>query len=138
MRVLGLGVLLIAGCAIRGSNMDLATGDATDPVVVSRDCRGAPEDPVHLAAMVVDGDQLRVTVQHGGGCGEHTFAACWNGLIQETAPPRTSLVIHHDADGDACDAFLTHDIVVDVSALGFEIGSAAVLDPAGTIELVGR
>jgi len=138
-RLLCLGSIVIAAaCTSPGSNVDLAKGDETDPVVVSTECRGAPADPLHLATMAVEGDLLRVTVVYTGGCAQHAFAACWDGLVQETAPPRTSLTLHHDANGDTCEARLSHEVLIDVSDLAFEIGSAALSDPDGTIQLVGR
>lgn len=130
--------MIAAACTNRSAGVDLARGDEADPVVVSRSCGGAPADPLHLATMSIEGDLLRVRVAYGGGCEQHAFAACWDGLIQETAPPRTSLTVHHDANGDACDARLSHDVLIDVSGMAFAIGSAAIADPAGRIELVGR
>ncbi len=138
LRLLGLGSIVIATACTSGADVSLAKGDAADPVVVSRACRGAPEDPLHLATIAVEGDRLRVTVSYGGGCAEHAFAACWDGIVQETAPPRTSLALHHDGNGDACDALISHDVLIDVSKLEFAIGLAGIADPAGTIELVGR
>lgn len=126
-----------AACFAGGSNVDLASGTETDPVIVTRDCVGAPEDPVQLTAMSVEGDFLRVAVRFGGGCESHGFAACWDGLIRETEPPRTTLFMAHEGNGDSCDALISRDVLIDVSDLGFEIGSATVSDPAGRIELVG-
>lgn len=137
-RLLILGSIVIAACTSRGAGVDLAAGDEADPVVVSRACRGAPDDPLNLTAMTVEGETLRVGVQYGGGCAAHAFAACWDGTVLDTAPPRLRLVVHHDGNGDACDALLSHDVLIDVSELGFAFDSAAVIDPAGTIELVGR
>jgi hypothetical protein len=139
LRWLGLASLTFSvACSGGGSNVDLATGDPADPVTVTRDCRGAPADPVHLASPTVEGALLRVKVEYGGGCEPHVFAACWDGLIRETAPPRTTLSVHHDGNGDACDALISHDVLIDVSELGLEIGAASIADPAGRIELVGR
>ena len=128
---------MAAACASRG-DLDLATGDEADPVTVSQACGGAPDDPLHLSAVALEGQRLRVTVSHSGGCAAHAYAACWSGLIQETAPPRTTLTLHHDANGDACDAHLSRDVLIDVSDLGFEIGAAAVIEPDGTIQLLGK
>jgi hypothetical protein len=139
LRWLGLASIVIASaCTTRGSTVNLARGDAADPVGISRDCRRAPNDELRLQEVALEGGMLRVTVQHGGGCAQHTYAACWHGVIQETAPPRTPLVIHHDANGDNCDALLTREILIDLADLDFEVGAAAIADPAGTIELVGR
>lgn len=142
LRCLALGSIVIAAaCTIRGSAVDLATGDPTDPITVSRDCRGAPKDALRLQDIAVEGAMLRLTVRHGGGCEQHAFAACWDGFFDDSLPGRAALVIHHDANDDFCDALITRDVLIDPAELakvGFEVGSAEIVDPAGTIVLVGR
>jgi hypothetical protein len=136
-RLLVPGAIVLAACTSRGTEVDLAKGDEADPVVVSRACEGAPDDPLHLATMAVDGKTLRVKVVYGGGCEEHAFAACWDGTVLDTAPPRLRLRVHHEANDDACDARLSHDVLIDVSDLPFDFSAAALVDPDGTIELLG-
>jgi hypothetical protein len=138
-RCLGLGsIALASACFSSGSSVDLAKGDEADPIVVTRECRGAPADPLHLATMTVEGDRLRVGVSYGGGCAPHAFAACWDGFILDSSPPLLHLEVHHEANGDSCDAHLSHDILIDVSDLPFDFASATIRHAGGTIELVGR
>jgi hypothetical protein len=136
-RLLILGTIVLAACTSRGTDVDLAKGDEIDPVVVSQACDRAPDDPLHLATMSVDGKTLRVKVVYTGGCEEHAFAACWDGTVLDSAPPLLHLRVHHEANGDTCEARLSHDVLIDVSDLPFEFSSAALVDPDGTIELLG-
>ncbi len=142
LRCLVLGSIVIAAaCTSRGSAVNLATGDAADPVLISQDCRRTPKDELRLQEVAVEGSMLRLTVRHGGGCEQHAYAACWDGFFDDSLPGRAVLVIHHDANDDMCDALLTRDVLIDpaeLAALGFEVGSAEIADPAGTIVLVGR
>jgi hypothetical protein len=130
-------LLVLVGC-IGGSHTPLATGDDGDPVTVSRDCRGAPDDEIHLEALAVDGERLRVTAVYGGGCEEHRFAACWDGTVLDSAPPQLRLHMRHDANDDGCDALVTREVVIDLSSLAFPFQSAALATPDGTIQLLGR
>jgi hypothetical protein len=121
--------------------VNLARGDAADPVEISQDCRRAPKDELRLQEVAVEGGMVRLTVQHGGGCEQHTYAACWDGFFDDSLPGRAALVIHHDANGDMCDALLTREVLIDpaeLAAVGFEVGSAEIADPAGTIVVVGK
>jgi hypothetical protein len=73
--------------------------------------------------MTIEADTLRVTVSYGGGCEEHEFAACWNGVITKTNPAALTLTLAHDANDDLCDAFITRDLFIDISELPDGFGS---------------
>ena len=117
-----------AACTSDSASAVFSRGTSFDPVVVSRGCSGTPDPGLRLNA---------VTVEYGGGCYEHTFAACWDGSVQKTAPPRLSLVLLHRGDDDPCLALIMRNITIDVADLAFEVGSATVLGQHGPIELVG-
>ena len=51
------------------------------------------------------GDELRVTISHGGGCAEHTFA-----LHSRMDSGTADVWLEHDAGGDRCFALLTADV----------------------------
>lgn len=139
--VLAPALALAAAACFPQSGAALATGEEADPVAITRECGRVPDDPIHLAAMSVEGNTLRVRVSYGGGCEAHEFAACWDGTVQDSNPGRLFLSLHHDGNGDACDAFITRDVLIDLSELseiGFEAASGTVLDPDGRIQLVAR
>ncbi|MDC0716029.1 DUF4215 domain-containing protein [Nannocystis bainbridge] len=64
----------------------------------------APADPYQVLDAAIVGDALKVEIQYGGGCAEHDFALCWDGLFAESEPVQVGLEISHDANGDLCDA----------------------------------
>ena len=57
---------------------------------------------------------LFVEVSYSGGCSDHSFMVIWDGIIYESNPPQANIIISHDANGDACEAFLTENLVIDL------------------------
>lgn len=80
-------------------------------------CEVAHTDPYTLlAARVVDEERLELDLEHGGGCEAHDFYTCWDGeflendpaVFSEANPPRATIHIGHDANGDGCEALERH------------------------------
>jgi hypothetical protein len=116
MRLALASFIVLAACD--GGSTLLAPGTTVDePVPVTRDCGlGLPNDGFSLgSAMTITDRVLKVSVSYGGGCEEHTFAACWNGGISKTSPSTFAIELHHDAHQDLCDAFVTRDLFIDLS-----------------------
>lgn len=109
--------LAATGCsddAGRGPGGDVQDEEAV-PVQL-----GEPEssgDPLDIVEAEVIGNDLRLVVQHGGGCEEHEYDLFWNGRLLETFPEQARLQLVHDANGDACEAFLTRELRFDLSAI---------------------
>lgn len=104
------------GC---GGDLDLFPGTAAAPVVLAQ-CDGPlPEDErrFHVDTATIEDDMLKIAGDHGGGCREHAFAACWPGVFSESSPVQVALDLHHDDGGDRCDALLFRDVYVDLSAV---------------------
>jgi hypothetical protein len=75
-------------------------------------------DPVTINAVKVEGDLLIVNLSYGGGCKEHIIDLArvhpWCG----TPPlPPPSFQIRHDANNDACEAWITETLQFDISRL---------------------
>lgn len=119
-----LYVTFLVGCT--GGSTVLVTGEtAAEPAPITRSCGGLPSDGFMLGeAMTIEpGRVLRVSVSYGGGCEEHTFAACWNGGISKSNPATFSLSLHHDAHDDSCDALITRDVFFDLASTPEGFGS---------------
>lgn len=56
-------------------------------------------------------------MSYGGGCGDHTFQACWNGAVAKSMPPQATIELRHAGHGDACEAWVTEELAIDVSSL---------------------
>lgn len=72
-------------------------------------------DPFHILDMEIIDDSVHVTVSYSGGCKQHSFEIIWSESFSETVPPGTGIIINHDANGDACKALVTQNLVFSLS-----------------------
>jgi hypothetical protein len=131
---------MLTGCLDGGGGSRLlVTGEtAIEPTPTTKQCSGLPMDGYQLGeAMSIEASILQVSVSYGGGCEEHTFAACWDGAISDAIPSSLNLTLAHDAHDDRCDAFVTRDLFIDISALPAGFG-APTRASATAIRLVGE
>ena len=98
-------------------------------------CDGDAGDPFDLNSVSVAGDLLAASVSYGGGCETHDWTLCWpDQAFAESDPVQASLEILHDANDDACDAWLTEDIYFGLTPLQ-QSWQAAYGETSGTIIL---
>jgi heat shock protein HslJ len=76
-----------------------------------------PSDPFTVAASRIVGDELRLTVQYGGGCADHEFALIGPLTLEGDDPTPVTLYLHHNANGDMCKAYITKEITFDLRPL---------------------
>ncbi|HBF88296.1 MAG TPA: hypothetical protein DDX39_06600 [Bacteroidales bacterium] len=80
-------------------------------------------DPFVLDGIVQNGNLLNITVSYSGGCEEHTFDFIWDGVVtnSEDNSPEVNFIIQHNANGDACEAWITEVIIIDLTDLSDSI-----------------
>ncbi|MGB3543010.1 hypothetical protein [Rubrivirga sp.] len=76
-----------------------------------------------VGSVALEGDDLEVTVRYSGGCEEHSFQT-----RTRPADGFTEVWLTHDANGDACEAFITTTASADLEGLD---GSVVLLAPDG-------
>ena len=76
----------------------------------------------------LDADGLHVTVQYSGGCKAHIFEVHFR-----TSGNTTEVWLQHDANDDACEAYLTETIQRTVSARVLETPNVVLLVPDGSV-----
>ena len=74
-------------------------------------------DEFSIQSHSLQGQLLTLDLQYTGGCEEHDFEVWWGGVTSASDPPIVPLELQHDAHGDACEALIEEQIVVDLSAL---------------------
>ena len=74
-------------------------------------------DDYELNAAAISGDTLTVTVSYGGGCADHFFALDASEPFRESDPVQLEVTFAHDANGDACERWITQDYVFDLAPL---------------------
>ena len=83
-------------------------------------------DPFEIRGISREGDLIKLTVQYGGGCEPHDFQILWNQKYDELENDEfgfnmTDLIIHHNANGDLCEAALTDTLYIYLDDLDNEI-----------------
>jgi hypothetical protein len=86
-------------------------------------------DPFRLDSARVEGDSLILFVAYGGGCRQHVFSPFSSDYVLKSLPPQVDLWFVHDADGDACEAFIHRRLAFDVRP------AAEKLQGEGTLRL---
>lgn len=72
-------------------------------------------DAFFLNSSQRDGKYLFLEVSYSGGCEIHDFNVIWDGNILESNPPQAYIFITHNANGDACEAFINESLTVDLT-----------------------
>lgn len=101
-----------------------------DPLQIGT-CTGQKTDAYYLGDLAIQGDELLVHVETGGGCASHRFSMCWDGAVLDSNPPQVNLVLSHDAHGDTCDALLFHDLRVDLTRIRASVEPPVTLHVSG-------
>ncbi len=73
--------------------------------------------PFTINSIERNGNILLVEVSYSGGCKPHEFSAVWDGIALFTNPPIIPVILKHDANGDACEAYLTETLELDLSTI---------------------
>ena len=83
-------------------------------------CTAADGDAYEVEGLALDGNTLVVSVAYSGGCEDHDFTLCWpDQVFMESEPVQAALELQHDGHGDACEAWITEDVRVDLSPVAY-------------------
>ena len=106
-----------------------ATGGIVTDDLDELAAKGLRSDPDIIRDARIEGDELVLDVQYGGGCEEHEFALHWDGLILESLPAQVNLTLLHDSNNDFCEALKFDELRFDISALA---GDLLIVNLSGT------
>lgn len=97
---------------------DPTDGDPTDGPGLPP-CRSADGHATTVERMVESTSGIvAMTVSYGGGCETHSFELCWpSGEFQEEVPVSATLELLHTGPPDACEAWVTEDLELDVTPM---------------------
>ncbi len=79
------------------------------PITVSVEdsCEDLAAHEFSIEGVEREGDFLLVQVSHAGGCGPHSYAACWSDEVLASDPPSFELLLFHNAEADMCEMLVT-------------------------------
>ena len=95
----------------------MSSGVRSGTVVVSNAPGNWGDDDYVLNAAAIAGDVLTLNVSYGGGCATHRFTLVAAEIFMESFPVQLAVLLAHDANGDACLAWLTEDYRFDLSVI---------------------
>lgn len=87
---------------------------ACSSYVTGRSYTDSVSDPFQIAKASIEGKNLLVTVQYGGGCGDVEFNLVWDGSKSAGLPTRIPMRLHL-RDRDYCKAYVTKELCFDIS-----------------------
>jgi hypothetical protein len=121
-------VFLLAGCLEPSQRVrpTLTDGERLTLQVIRTD-DPLRSDAARVTAARLEGDDLAIDVQFGGGCRPHLFGIFTDGKEGLSNPPFVMLYLVHEANDDPCDALLARRVTVDLRPL------QSVVSPGGTL-----
>ena len=115
LRRCAAALALVGALSACARSTPLETSAAPAPVLISGDPGTTRQDPATILQARIQGDQLMVQVQFGGGCRDHEFARYSGDAFLESSPVQMRLRLAHDDHGDACRALLGRDLTFDLT-----------------------
>ena len=125
LRIRLLGAAALAACGHGGPDTPIAisvddvppAGPRSGVVVVSEAPYIHGRDSFVLNDAAIAGDTLDLNLSYAGGCARHEFTLVASESFLESDPVQLPTSLAHDANGDACEAWLTRDYEFDLSLL---------------------
>ena len=74
-------------------------------------------DPVRINKAEIKGNTLFLEVSYSGGCGLHEFDFIGDPAIMKSLPPKRNVMLHHNANSDQCEEYVSQNIEVDITEL---------------------
>jgi hypothetical protein len=77
-----------------------------------------PDDPFEVDTVLFSGDCMDVVLWYSGGCKIHEFRMVELPLLSGTPPvPPPTLLLSHQANKDACEAYIRETVSIDLTGL---------------------
>ena len=143
-RVLALGAAAFAACGEGGLDTPVTVsvddvapaGPRSGAVAVSEAPHLHGQDSFVLNAAAIAGDTLSLNLSYAGGCARHEFTLVAAESFRESDPVQLPVSLAHDANGDACEAWLTEDYEFDLRPLRDHYRRAYVDGPGRVVLLL--
>ena len=83
-------------------------------------------DAFSLHEVTIANQVLKIKVSYSGGCAEHSFQIIWPEVITMIYPPDFGVVLMHDSNGDACEAYFTETLVFELDSNQLALSEQAI------------
>jgi len=107
----------LSGCK---TSKDVSSSTIVDPsistLIIQDNYKAAKDNGLFkITGLELNKNLLSLNVQYSGGCSEHEFKLFTNKNYSKSEPPKLSLSLEHNTNGDLCKAIITDKIVFDIS-----------------------
>lgn len=116
-------LILLSGCGAFMKNSQIVDSTTTEindqEVRLKASISKIPEtsDPFTIINAKINGNDLQLEVQYGGGCKDHSFDCIGDEAIMKSNPPKRIVKLVHKNNMDECKALITKKIVIDIRSL---------------------
>jgi hypothetical protein len=112
-----LSSLALAACSGGGADRTDDKEDNPDGEALELEI-GEPEAgfQVDVTEASLDGDLLTMTLEHGGGCGDHNYRLFWDGQFRETIIEIAELKVRDETD-DLCEGFVFQEVTFNIAEI---------------------
>jgi hypothetical protein len=95
-------------------------------------------DPLTINSAVLEGHVLTLEVEYSGGCQDHSYELYGSEAVMKSMPPKRSIKLVHNSNGDNCRELITETIKFNIQdlAAGESSGSEIILLLEGTKESI--
>ncbi len=93
--------------------------EAISVVEIDPTYKNIKTDSFNLLESSLEGDNLILLVQYGGGCREHEWKLKTNGAYAKSLPPQITLNLEHNANSDMCRALVTDTLEFNLEPLRY-------------------
>lgn len=82
-----------------------------------------------ITSVKLEGNILTLGVEYSGGCKDHSFEFIGSEAVMKSMPPKRSVKLVHNSNGDTCRELVSENIKFDIRALAYaeKTGSEIVL-----------
>ncbi len=122
--ILVAGLVACGACKIKGDGsgqtIETKKMQKGEPAILGYSKIAADSlQPLTIDSAYVDGNNLIVTVQYGGGCEKHDFKLEGQTAISKSLPPIRSIRIVHTGKQDLCKALIIKKLQFDLTELAY-------------------
>jgi hypothetical protein len=117
--LVSLAVLTVVGCDSGCRGVDPVRDDPPPDIIMFCDINDVMlfKDAASITGIWIRHDVIHLRVEYSGGCRPHDFILYgWCGFLKSN-PAQAEIYLSHNANGDACEALITADLLFDLAPL---------------------
>ena len=110
-------IILFSSCkASKNSSSVIVEGISFPALIIQDNYKPAKDNGLfNIISVEVKKDLLTLNVQYSGGCQEHEFKLYTNKNYAKSEPPKLTLSLEHNSNGDLCKSIVSDTLVFDIS-----------------------